>query len=194
VNGYTIAPARAEDLPRIPIIELAAAELLRGQAPEAVLQETSNPEELIGALRDGRLWVARANDVAVGYAHVHPLDASTAHLEEVDVLPEHGRRGLGTELVTRVCDWARAHGYDRVTLTTFRDVPWNMPFYQKLGFAVVPHGQLGSRLLQVVATEAARGLDARRRVVMSRRLRGSDSAGPVTETVRHVDSRVDAVP
>ena len=171
MGDYLIAPARAEDLPRVPIIELAAAQLLRGHAPDAVLQETSSEAELTSALRDGRLWVARANGLAVGYAQVQPIDAVTAHLEEVDVLPEHGRRGIGTRLVTQVCDWARANGYERVTLTTFRDVPWNMPFYQKLGFAVVPREQLGAQLSGRVDAEASRGLDPLRRVVMSRHLR-----------------------
>lgn len=171
MTDYIVAPAAAEDLPRVPIIELAAAQLLRGHAPDAVLKETSSEAELITALHDGRLWVARANGLAVGYAHVQPIDAVTAHLEEVDVLPEHGRRGVGTKLVTHVCEWARANGYERVTLTTFREVPWNMPFYQKLGFVVVPQGQLGAQLLRRIHDEASRGLDPLRRVVMSRPLR-----------------------
>jgi GNAT superfamily N-acetyltransferase len=171
MHEYTIAPATAEDVARVPVIELAAARLLRGHAPDAVLRETSSEAELMAALRDGRLWVARAGDLAVGYAQALPIDAVTAHLEEVDVLPEHGRRGLGTRLVTHVCDWARANGYERVTLTTFRDLPWNMPFYQKLGFDVVPPGQLDAPLSSRVANEASRGLDPLRRVVMSRHLR-----------------------
>ena len=171
MTDYVVAPARAEDLPRVPIIELAAAQLLRGHAPDTVLQETSSEAELVIAMREGRLWVARVNGLAVGYAQAQRIDSDTAHLEEVDVLPEHGRRGIGTTLVTRVCDWARAHGYHRVTLTTFRDVPWNMPFYLKRGFAVVPHGDLGDELLRRVEDESARGLDPLRRVVMSRHVR-----------------------
>jgi hypothetical protein len=37
-------------------------------------------------------------------------------------------------LVNAVCDWATAEGLPAVTLTTFRDVAWNGPFYAKLGF------------------------------------------------------------
>ena len=32
------------------------------------------------------------------------------------------------------CDWARARGYDDITLATYRDVPWNGPFYASEGF------------------------------------------------------------
>jgi hypothetical protein len=61
-----------------------------------------------------------------------------------------------------------SHGYASVTLTTFRDVPWNLPFYARLGFAVVPPGQLSDALRTVVDEETRHGLDPRRRVVMKR--------------------------
>ncbi len=45
------------------------------------------------------------------------------HLEEIDVDPSHGPRGLGTALVRALCDWATVSGYIMLTLTTFRAVP-----------------------------------------------------------------------
>lgn len=165
---YAIGQADPQDLARVPLIELAAARLLSGHAPESVLNETTRPDVLTKAQREGRLWVVRADDVAVGFAHVETLDTSTAHLEEIDVLPEHGRRGLGTRLVQEVCRWAASAGYDSVTLTTFRDLPWNMPFYERLGFRVVPAAELPPALRAVVQDESRRGLDSSRRVVMKR--------------------------
>jgi GNAT superfamily N-acetyltransferase len=53
----------------------------------------------------------------VGFAHVKVLEPRAAHLEEIDVHPEHGRRGLGTQLVMAVCEWAATEGYRSVTLT-----------------------------------------------------------------------------
>jgi len=92
------------------------------------------------------------------------------HLKEIDVHPDHGQRGLGTRLVGAVCEWAAHGGYTEVTLTTFREVPWNMPFYAGLGFEVVPASELSPNLLSIVADETRRGLDPARRVVMRRRL------------------------
>jgi len=60
------------------------------------------------------------------------------------------------------------HGFESVTLTTFRDVPWNMPFYERLGFEVVPTPALSPALRAVVDDETRRGLDPIRRVVMRR--------------------------
>ena len=165
---YTITAARLQDLPRLSAIELAAARLLEGHAPESVLNETTSLDVLKQAQRDGRLWVALADDVPVGFAHVEVIEPDAVHLEEIDVHPEHGRRGLGATLVLRVCEWAAVHRYGSVTLTTFREVPWNMPFFAQLGFVIVPPEQLSASLLAIVDDEARRGLDPLRRVVMKR--------------------------
>lgn len=167
---YTITAACLDDLSRLSAIELAAARLLEGHAPESVLNETTSLHVLTQAQRDGRLWVALADDVPVGFAHVELIERDAVHLEEIDVHPDHGRRGLGTRLVLQVCDWARVHGYRSVTLTTFRDLPWNLPFYAHLGFAVVPPEQQSAGLLAVIDDETRRGLDPSRRVVMRRQI------------------------
>ena len=64
----------------------------------------------------------------VGYAMVGLVDGH-AHLEQLSVLPEHGGRGIGTALLDAVAAWATARGDAEVTLTTFRDVPFNAPLY-----------------------------------------------------------------
>ena len=163
---YEIALARPSDLSRIAPIELAAARLLAGHAPEAVLEEVTSDEDLQAAQRDGRLWVALSDDMPVGFAHVEIFEPNAAHLEEVDVHPEHGRRGIGKQLVREVCRWAETRGLGAVTLTTFRDVPWNMPFYARLGFEELAPAALTPALRRVLEDETRRGLDAARRVVM----------------------------
>jgi GNAT superfamily N-acetyltransferase len=169
---YTITLARQEDLARLAAIELAAADLLAGHAPDSVLRETTSLSELRYAQSQGRLWVALAKNVPVGFAHVEVVEPLVAHLKEIDVHPDHGRQGIGTRLVAAVCNWAALAGYAFVTLTTFRDVPWNMPFYAKLGFLEVETAGLSSPLRSVVEDEARHGLDPARRVVMRRSCAG----------------------
>ena len=103
IPTYTITAARVEDLARLSAIELAAARLLAGHAPESVLNETTSLDVLKRAQREGRLWVALADDVPVGFAHVEVIEPEAAHLEEIDVHPDHGRRGLGAKLIRQVC-------------------------------------------------------------------------------------------
>ena len=77
--------------------------------------------------------VFAVGDPAVGFACVEVVDGA-AHIWQLSVHPHAARRGRGTALVDAVCAWAATHGLPAVTLTTFRDVAWNGPFYAKLGF------------------------------------------------------------
>jgi GNAT superfamily N-acetyltransferase len=73
---------------------------------------------------------------AKGFACVEPIDG-LAHLWQQSVHPSAGRQGIGRSLVEAVCVWASSSGYPAVSLTAYRDVPWNAPFYRKLGFRVL---------------------------------------------------------
>ena len=118
------------------------------------------------AQEDGRLWVGVTEDVPIGFALVEMLPDGLPHLDELDVHPAHGRRGVGTALVRAVCEWATEQGHPEITLTTFRTVPWNMRFYSRMGFMEIPPGKLRPELNAVVLEETARGLDPRVRLVM----------------------------
>jgi len=170
-HGYSIRPAREDELSLLPGIESRAARLFEGQGlPDSVLAEQTGLSELRKACADGRLFVAAAPDGSpAGFALAGELEGC-AHLEEVDVDPAHGQRGLGTGLVEVVCQWARGRGLPAVTLTTFRDVPWNSPFYARLGFEEIPALEMTPGLIDILADEAARGLETARRVAMRRRL------------------------
>jgi GNAT superfamily N-acetyltransferase len=87
-------------------------------------------------------------------------------LEEINVHPDHGRRGIGRALVLEVARWARTAGATVLGLTTFRDVAWNAPFYRRLGFReLAPAGLLPSHR-EILDDERRRGLPMERRVLM----------------------------
>src|SRR3546814_17316765 len=90
----------------------------------------------------------------VGYARIE-LVGDHAHLEQVSVLPERGGEGVGTALLDAVEAWAQRLGLPRVTLTTFRDVPFNAPLYATRGFQAVLETDWSEELRAVVAAEAA---------------------------------------
>ena len=102
---------------------------------------------------------------AVGFVHVLHLDGS-AHLEQVSVRPEQMRRGLGSALVRAAAAEARAEGYPQLSLCTYRDLAWNAPFYERLGFRVV--GDLVPYQQRLREHEVSLGLDeSGERVVMA---------------------------
>jgi GNAT superfamily N-acetyltransferase len=173
---YVIEPAREDDLAKLPRIEIAANALFAGQAVAGVVaNDATGMDELAHAHAAGLLWVARApNGEPIGFALCELVDAAV-HLEEIDVDPAHGRRGIGRALLDAVVDWAERAGRPAVTLTTFRDVPWNAPFYERSGFRVLAAGELGQGLAALVREEAARGLDPSERVVMRRDLAGASA-------------------
>jgi len=164
---YSIVHADERHLDALAPIELAAARLLTGHAPERVLEEFTDRSVLSHAARHRRLWVALAGEAPIGFAHVEMLAPDLPHLAEIDVHPLHGRRGVGTALVKAVCARVCEAGYAQLTLTTFREVPWNMPFYARLGFVELSTEGLRAELAAQVAHEAARGLDPAARVVMA---------------------------
>jgi GNAT superfamily N-acetyltransferase len=166
-----IRAPRTEELERLREIEWAAGSLFAGtEFAQVADHEPASAAELARYARDGRAWVAiDDDDRPVGYAIVDVVDGN-AHLEQLSVLPDHGRRGLGGALVEHVCTWAGSGDFDAVTLTTFADVAWNQPFYAKHGFVVMTDTQIGPELHALLALEAEHGLDQDRRVCMRRAL------------------------
>jgi GNAT superfamily N-acetyltransferase len=169
-DSYEIRPANPQDIPLLPEIERAAGELFVGCGLVQDLRHTVPIEELKRAQKAGRLWVAAGPDgQPVGFALVTLVDG-LAHLDKLDVHPEHGRRGLGAALVETVCAWAKSAGFEAITLSTFRDPPWNAPFYTRIGFRALAEDELTKGLLRLREVEAARGLPISERVVMRREL------------------------
>ncbi len=162
-----VRAARPDDLAALAGVERAAATLLRAAGIQgAFLDEVTPFEEFAEAQSDGHLWVAVHRDRCVGFALVLVLEDGEPWLEELDVHPDHGRRGLGRALVERVIEWARDHGARSLALSTFRDVAWNAPFYSSLGFHALTREEESPAHREVVADETRRGLPAEDRVVM----------------------------
>jgi GNAT superfamily N-acetyltransferase len=173
-RGYAVRTARLRDLRALPQIEREAAASFASYLRETgmtrdAFEDVSTIEELETAMRGGRLWVATRDDRPVAFAWVEVV-AGHAHVEELDVHPTHARRGLGRALIQTICAWAVSKRLPALTLTTFRDVPWNKPYYERLGFSVVDPATLSPAHVQIVRDEASRGFDPARRVTMILRL------------------------
>ncbi|MCD6639960.1 MAG: GNAT family N-acetyltransferase, partial [Nocardioides sp.] len=131
-----VRPARERDLAGLAAIEdsgVAVFEEALGDLSGSALVAPSPS----GHERAADGFVLVAGDPPVGFAHV-VFREGHAHLEQLSVLPEHGRSGIGTALLEAVCDRLSVLGHGQVTLTTYADLPWNAPFYARRGFEEVP--------------------------------------------------------
>ncbi|RSM72028.1 GNAT family N-acetyltransferase [Amycolatopsis sp. WAC 01375] len=157
-----------EDLPVLQDIERAAGEPFRALGMAAIADDDPpSIADLTAFQRDGRAWVQDAGDGPVAYLLAEVVDGH-GHIEQVSVHPDHARRGLGRRLIEHAAGWASREGLAGLTLTTYAEVPWNAPYYARLGFVTLDEESLSEGLRAVRAHEIARGLDAWPRVTMRR--------------------------
>jgi GNAT superfamily N-acetyltransferase len=164
-----VRSAGPDDVPALPGIERRAGALFRAVAMDAVADdELPTPAHLSRYQLAGRAWVAvdPSGSGPVGYLLADRVDG-TAHIEQVSVDPAYGRRGIGRRLIGAMAEWAAADGLDTATLTTFADVPWNAPYYARLGFTTLPDEDLPAGLRHIRQAEKDHGLDAWPRVSMT---------------------------
>jgi len=92
--------------------------------------------------------------------------ADRLHIDELDVQDgEHGK-GLGKRLLRHALAFARANGLARLSLTTFRNIPWNAPYYARFGFREWDRAEAPADILRALRKEAASGLSDRCAMVM----------------------------
>jgi ribosomal protein S18 acetylase RimI-like enzyme len=138
-HDYAIRPARPADCAAMQAADLAATEMFRPTGLvdlDIVIGDADDNTELyVSSMAEGWAWVAveTKQDSAVGYVHAK-VEEGEVYIEQLSVDPAHGRRGLGRALVEAVCAAAYERGFHTVVLSTFRELPWNGPFYRGMGF------------------------------------------------------------
>lgn len=162
-----IRKPRPEELALLGALEQRAAERFRTSAhPYAAQLPSFDPDQLAELHRAGTVWVAEAGAgqlvgfVVAGYLGDDP------YLHELDVEVAWGRQGVGRALIRRVAEWARDAGHASLLLATFADVPWNAPYYERLGFATIPLAEYGPSMLAQRRADAALGMPVASRVMM----------------------------
>ena len=166
-----IRPSRQVDLPLISALEKSGDAQFREVGMERVADAPApDPQDFGEAHEAGRLLAAVTEaDALVGFVRLEIVDA-TAHVEQLSVLPDHQGRGVGAALLQAAEQWARSQGYTRMSLTTFRDVPWNGPYYARLGWVILPEREWGPELAAARQHERDLGLDQWPRQAMVKHL------------------------
>jgi GNAT superfamily N-acetyltransferase len=176
-QNYVISLAEPEDVCFLPDIERSAGQIFKAYSDELGLRDdlfdhVNSVETFSKAQQACQLWIAKTiGGELIGFALVVQIEGF-AHLEELAVLPSHGRQGVGSALLMAVCTWAKTAGFTAVTLRTFKSIPWNEPFYKSRGFQVVESSSLSGGHGQLEIFEQQRGLRIDTRITMSYNMTG----------------------
>lgn len=167
----TIRPPTTDELPILREIESAGGQAFAAIGMRLIADDPPPPVATLAAYRDdGRVWVATdADDRPVAFVLADVVDGD-GHISQVSVHPDHAGRRIGAALIEHVAAWARDRGLPALTLTTYTDVPWNGPYYARLGFRPIPDADLTPELRAIRAEEIGRGLDRWPRTAMIRDL------------------------
>lgn len=169
--GYGVRLARPDELDALPAIEVAA-DARFAATPYAALvagYPTTEIADFADAQDRWGLWVAiDADDRPVGFAHCKPVGRGSLYVAQLSVHPDHAGRRLAALMLDRVAAFHGPRGVWRLTLTTFRDIPWNGPYYERLGFREVP--DLGAEVFlgRQIAEQVRCGFPRESRVAMVR--------------------------
>ncbi|MDO5492805.1 MAG: GNAT family N-acetyltransferase [Nesterenkonia sp.] len=165
-----IRPAQLTDHPAVCAAEQAAGKLFLDYDLVRIAEdEPVDAASFRAHVEAGSAYVWEVDDVVVGYLLLRTVDDS-AHIEQVTVHPQSARRRIGAALVDFAETWARRRGLAALTLTTFTEIPWNGPYYRRLGFTEVAAADQGPELAAQVEHEASLGLTVRPRAAMRREL------------------------
>ncbi|ACC73915.1 GNAT family N-acetyltransferase [Paraburkholderia phymatum] len=164
-----------EDVASIRVVEYEAAQrfVSVGLTGIAAARPMDAPF-VLKKVRASEVIVAQCDGVCVGFVMFAMLNARI-YVEALDVVPQHAGRRIGAALLGQVDARARAAGATHVELSTFRHVPWNAPYYQRLGFSILEDGELDAALLRIRKLRVARGVDETKRVFMRRAVKPAGS-------------------
>lgn len=165
MSGWSLRLARPADAEAMPAIERAAAAAAFAAETGVDPARTRSEADFARLIRRGHSLVAHVGEAMAGFLLAQPFSREL-HIWEMDVAPEFQRQGIGAGLVRAAQIDARNTGFRALTLTTFRDLAWNAPFYARLGFEEVTALDAHPRLAGELANEVDDGLPADRRCAM----------------------------
>ncbi|EMN4128280.1 GNAT family N-acetyltransferase [Providencia vermicola] len=165
---FFIRQAVPSDANKLPEIERSAAQLFRDHHQYAWIaaDDVQSEQDHLTHIQQNMEWVAvNDDDQPIGFINAEKLTDSL-HINEVSVCQSWQGKGVGRKLILHVLNYALQQQFASVSLTTFRDVPWNAPYYQRLGFSLIETSELNSELKAILAQEVEAGFNAEERCAM----------------------------
>lgn len=170
-SNLTFRVAAPHDAQAIRTIEFEAGQRFASVGMTGIADAPPMALEIVKRKIDAQQIVvaAAADGGCVGFVMFEPQPACF-YVQELDVLSSHAGQRIGAALIEQVAQRARAQQITQLTLSTYREVPWNAPYYRRLGFRDIEEADLDAVLIARRDAHIARGLDESKRVFMRRDL------------------------
>lgn len=162
-----VQEAHPDDIEAVRALERASAQRFMGVMDDLAKDEPTPATLLAARIAAGGLLKASLDQTLTAFVMFRPVE-TYLYIEQIDVLPAFAGRRIGAALLDAVTERARAAGLYGLALSTFRNVPWNAPWYRRLGFVDIADAALTPGLREIRREHLARGLDERQRTFMRR--------------------------
>jgi N-acetylglutamate synthase-like GNAT family acetyltransferase len=167
MSEFSIRLAQPEDAAAFHMVEEDAATLLK---EEPSLQGIRVPpsgtaEHYRKLIAKGHCLSATSRQNVIGFAAAGRVGREL-HLHELSVMRKHQQGGIGATLLRALAIDARNSGLRAITLNTYRDIPWNAPFYARHGFVEVENFEGREHLAESLEAAVEFGMPRERRCAM----------------------------
>ncbi len=155
-----IRPTKKSDIKALQAVEISASKAFLSIEGLAAFADDNcaTKEQHLSAIEPETSWLAETGDgKPVGFLAAIP-EEGTLHIYEISVHLDYQKRGIGRSLMAHAEEHAKSLGLAGMTLTTYRHVPWNAPFYEELGFCILTPEAYGPRLAGILAEEISSGV------------------------------------
>lgn len=171
-NITNFRAADAADAEALSAIEDNAATVFRqlGGSFAKIDFSALTPEFYVDAISQNQIiWLVELRGEPVGFLRAKPVD-DILFCAEMSVQKHHHGKGLGEKLINHFMNYAKSDGFSGVAGITYKNVPWNGPYYQRLGFDYLEDAQIGEELRAIKTSEIENALSqAGERVVFGQR-------------------------
>jgi len=124
-------------LPDLVQVDAACAAMYYDLGFDGAEVPTRSAADFAALTREHNIYVAEADHVPVGFVAWRDESPGVAYLGDVSVHPDYQRFGIGSRLLSKVLEEARALKLRHIVVRCWEKATWAMSFYRRHGFGPI---------------------------------------------------------